>query len=64
MEIGTTEAAARLGVTPGRVRQLIDEGSLPARKVGDHWLMLPEDVRAMKKRAKPGRPRKAKVNGR
>lgn len=66
MEIGTTEAAARLKITPGRVRQLIDEGWLPARKVGDTWLIQPSDIRAAKNRTKPGRPKKqaAKSNGR
>lgn len=63
MEIGTTEAARRLKITPGRVRQLIAEGWLSARKVGDHWLINPDELRLAGKRTKRGRPKKIKANG-
>lgn len=33
------EAAERLGVSPGRVRQLIDAGSLAADRVGERWVV-------------------------
>lgn len=33
----TAEAAAALGVTTGRIRQLILDGQLDAKKVGRDW---------------------------
>ena len=39
MEIGVKEVAAQLGVTERRVRQLIDAGSLPARRVAGRLLV-------------------------
>jgi excisionase family DNA binding protein len=41
--LSVAEAAVRLGVHPGRVRQLVAAGELQARKVGGRWL-LSEDV--------------------
>lgn len=38
-EVDTTAAAARLGVTPNRVRQLIRCGRLQARPAGRVWLV-------------------------
>lgn len=38
-EVDTTAAAARLRVTPNRVRQLIRCEQLPGRKVGRAWLV-------------------------
>lgn len=35
--IGTKEAAARLGLTPRRVRQLIKAGLIRAKKIGRDW---------------------------
>ncbi|HEY0950384.1 helix-turn-helix domain-containing protein [Nocardioides sp.] len=37
--MSVAEAAVRLGVSPARVRQRIDEGSLVAAKVGGRWLV-------------------------
>jgi excisionase family DNA binding protein len=58
----TAEAAAYLGVTNSRIRQLILDGFLPAIKLGDErrgmWLIRREDVEKLKKRPGPGRPRK------
>jgi len=59
--ITTTEAAKRLGVTPTRVRALIEAKRLKAFKYGREWLIDPKDLEAVKNR-KVGRPRK-KRNG-
>ena len=55
--ITTTEAARRLGVTPTRVRALIEAKRLKAFKYGREWLIDPKDLEAVKNR-KVGRPRK------
>ena len=57
--ITTTEAAKRLGVTPTRVRALIESKRLKAFKYGREWLIDPKDLEAVKVR-KVGRPRKAR----
>ena len=57
--ITTTEAARRLGVTPNRVRALIEAKRLKAFKYGREWLIDPKDLDAVKDR-KVGRPRKAR----
>ena len=52
----TNEAAERLGISPGRMRQYICEGRLPTRKRGrDHFI----DVRDLERlqRRPTGRPR-------
>jgi len=56
--ISTTEAAKRLGVTPDRVRKMIEAKRLKATKLGSVWLIDPKDLEAVKDR-KVGRPRKA-----
>lgn len=53
------EASQRSGLSTPRLRQLIDEGRLPAKKVGATWLLLAEDVDRLGEsswRARPGRP--------
>ena len=57
--ISTTEAARRLGVTPNRVRALIEAKRLKAFKYGREWLIDPKDLDAVKDR-KVGRPRKSR----
>ena len=57
--ISTAEAARRLGVTPNRVRALIQAKRLKAFKYGREWLIDPKDLDALKDR-KVGRPRKAR----
>jgi excisionase family DNA binding protein len=49
------EAAARLGVSGQRVRQLISAGSLPARRSSSGWLIRAGDIEGRGHRA-PGRP--------
>lgn len=53
--ISVTEAADRLGVTRGRVAQLISEGRLPASKVGHVFVIQAQDLELVKDR-RPGRP--------
>jgi excisionase family DNA binding protein len=59
--ITTTEAARRLGVTPTRVRALIEAKRLKAFKYGREWLIDPKDLDAVKDR-KVGRPRKSRTS--
>jgi excisionase family DNA binding protein len=51
----TTTAAAKLGVTPGRVRAMIAAGRLQATRAGRDWLIEPKALAAVRER-KPGRP--------
>lgn len=57
----TEEAAARLGVTPARVRQMILSGQLPARKFAKVHMIDARDLELIKDRPKAGRPPKAKT---
>jgi excisionase family DNA binding protein len=51
----TTEAAKVLGVSAGRVRQIIIKGEMVAQKVGRDLLIPPEAVeRAKRRKTKPG----------
>ncbi len=60
MEIlSTTEAAEKLKVSAIRVRQLIREGRLPARKVGRDYIIQVKDLALVKDR-RTGRPTKNK----
>ena len=52
----TLEAADSLGVTPRRVRALIQSGKLPAEKKGRDYLVNQKDLKLVKNR-KPGRPK-------
>jgi excisionase family DNA binding protein len=57
-----TEAAVVIGCTDGRVRQLLRDGTLLGKKVGERMWLIPEDE-AQKIRDLPvetGRPRKNK----
>lgn len=42
--LGSADVAEALGVSPQRVRQLLDSGKLPGRKVGRDWLVTREAV--------------------
>jgi excisionase family DNA binding protein len=53
----TKDAAERLGVTVGRIHQLIQEERLPAEKAGRDYLINEKDLKLVKDR-KPGRPKK------
>jgi excisionase family DNA binding protein len=39
-----SEAAYKLGVTPGRVRNMIHDGILPAQKLGRNWILAEGDI--------------------
>lgn len=58
----TLEAADKLGVTPGRVRQMIVDGQLPATKMGRDNFIKESDLKLVENR-KVGRPPKS-GNGR
>jgi excisionase family DNA binding protein len=49
--LGSAEVAEALGVSPQRVRQLLDSGKLPGRKVGRDWLVSREAVQQRKAKA-------------
>ena len=59
----TTEAAAKtLGVTPGRIRQMVLDGSLEAEKFGSNLAIDATSVEAAKQRkTKPGPAPSAKT---
>ncbi len=58
----TTDAAARLGISQARVRQLILDGAIKgATKMGrDHVIPESEVTRLQNTDRRPGRPSKAK----
>ena len=60
--IGTTQAAKELGLSTGRLRQLILAGRLKAEKIGRTWLILPRDLDAIRNRP-TGRPPKGGKHG-
>lgn len=56
----TSEAATELGVTPGRVRQMVLEGELIAEKFGRDLMITGEAVvKAKQRKKKPGPAAKA-----
>jgi len=57
----TKEAADRLGVTPGRVRQLVLSGDLPAEKFGRDLMIKATDLELVKDRPMGRPPGKAEV---
>jgi excisionase family DNA binding protein len=57
----TRQVAERLGVSIGRIHQLINEGRLPAEKLGRDYVIQEEDLTLVESR-KVGRPPKAKAN--
>ncbi|WP_067430130.1 helix-turn-helix domain-containing protein [Nocardioides jensenii] len=54
--ISVPEAAARLGVVAQRVRQRIQDGSLPAERVGGQWIIDEKDLARIADSSAPGRP--------
>lgn len=56
----TQQAAEKLGVTAGRVRQMVADGALPATRMGRDNFIRASDLKLVEGR-KPGRPRKAEV---
>lgn len=63
--ISVSEAARELGISPARVRKMISDGVLPAKKVGRAWLLEEKDVaRRLLDRPKAGRPTSARTQER
>ena len=56
--ITTTRASKLLGVSVGRIRQLIYEGKLDAVMIGRDWLINLEEIKNVKIYGKSGRPKK------
>jgi excisionase family DNA binding protein len=55
--IGTSEAARRLGISARRVAAMIEQGVLPAQKIGKTWVIDETDIAKLaKKERRPGRP--------
>ena len=58
--LSVQEAAAILGVSSARVRELIAQGLLPATKMGRAWALREEDVFGrLERHPQSGRPRHA-----
>ncbi len=57
--VTTKEAAQILGITDGRVRQMILRGQLPAKRFGRALTLSRSDVESLRRR-KAGRPKKGK----
>ena len=58
--ITTKEAAEKLEVSEGRIRQLVADGRLPAVKVGQTNLVKESDLELVRERKRTGRPPKTK----
>ncbi len=56
--LDTKKAAARLGISERRVRELIKDGKILATRVGRDWAILSKSLRDVTVYGKPGRPRK------
>jgi excisionase family DNA binding protein len=57
MEIGVKEVASQLGVSERRVRQLVDAGALPARRVAGRLLVEESGIPRSRLVARPMSPR-------
>ncbi len=58
----TQEAAALIGVTDSRLRQLILKGkATPAQKVGGTWIFTIEEIERLQTRPKAGRPKRQEM---
>ena len=57
--LSVIEAAEKLGVSRIRVNQFIDEGRLPAKKIGRSYVILESDLQLVENR-QTGRPPKDK----
>lgn len=55
--ISSKEAAEKLGISIRRVQALITDGRLPARKIGNSYVVNEKDLELVRERT-PGRPSK------
>ncbi len=55
--LNTKEVAEKLGVSPIRVRQLINEGKIEAQKIGRDYVVFEDQLDRIKTYGKPGRPK-------
>lgn len=55
-DVSVAEAAGRLGVTPHRIRQRIEDGTLPAVRVGNRWSIDEADLLPLMSGTRAGRP--------
>ncbi len=60
----TSQAARELGVTPGRVRQLVADGTIRVTKVGSYNLIDARDLDALRTRKTTPGPAKGVRQGR
>ncbi len=56
--LSVKDAAARLGISPRRVRYLIKEGELAAQQLGREWVIQETALEGVKVYGKAGRPPK------
>lgn len=54
-QISVPKAAERLGVSERRIQQRIEDGSLPAERIGGRWVIESADLHRLAERS-PGRP--------
>lgn len=54
--LSVAEAARRLGVGERRVQQRIADGSLPAERIGQRWVIDERDLLPLQNQRDPGRP--------
>ena len=59
--LSAEDAAARLGVSARRVRQLIEEGKLTAQFISGGYVIVESALDAVTTYGKPGRPPKPKA---
>jgi excisionase family DNA binding protein len=57
----TEEVAAKTQVSQRQILNLIANGFLPSKKAGRMHFIRPSDVKKVKHRPSPGRPRKGKA---
>lgn len=58
--VSVAEAAQLLGVHSQRIHQRIQDGSLPAERIGAQWSIDESDLALVRHRKKPGRPLSAR----